>query len=39
MDGILDQDFQKTTILDEYEIYKRLKSWYAGDKESPTASL
>ncbi len=33
MDGILDQDFQKTTILDEYEIYKRLKSWYAEDIE------
>ncbi|WP_375701001.1 portal protein [Bartonella sp. AA23NXGY] len=33
MDGILDQDFQKTTILDEYELYKRLKSWYAEDIE------
>ncbi len=33
MDGILSQDTQKTTILDEYELYKRLKSWYAEDIE------
>lgn len=33
MDGILDQDVQKTIDFDEYELYRRLKSWYAEDIE------
>ncbi|WP_144753916.1 portal protein [Bartonella saheliensis] len=33
MDGILSHNLKKTTDLDEYELYRRLKAWYTEDVE------
>ncbi len=33
MDGILSHNYKKTTCFDEYELYRRLKSWYKEDIE------
>ncbi|WP_455480483.1 portal protein [Bartonella sp. B12(2025)] len=33
MDGILSHDSKKVTNFNDYELYKRLKSWYSEDIE------
>ncbi|ETS04136.1 hypothetical protein Q655_01662, partial [Bartonella henselae JK 51] len=33
MDGILSHNSKKTADFDEYELYRRLKSWYKEDVE------